>query len=133
METLFGVMVPITLFAGLFLTIVFLRKYENDERMALIEKGMDPRSQKKSNRFGTLRFSLLTIGVGLGIITGLIITQLLPDAPMQETMQIIEDSGTEIHLDSGNGVDGAIYGGSILVFGGAGLLLAYLINKKKPE
>ena len=112
METLFGVMVPITLFLGLFTTLIFLRKYENDERMAMIEKGMEPVTRKKSNGFGTLRFGLLAIGIGLGALIGFIILQIMGATTDEE-------------------VAGAIYPSTILIFGGAGLLLAYIINKKK--
>ncbi|HNW88473.1 MAG TPA: hypothetical protein PKN48_02355 [Bacteroidales bacterium] len=78
METFFGVLVPITLFLGLFTTLVFMRKYQNDERMAMIEKGMEPATKKKTDRFGTLRFALLSIGVGIGIVLSIIIVQFIP-------------------------------------------------------
>ncbi len=113
METFFGVLVPISLFLGGFTTIVFLRKYENDERMAMIEKGMEPITRKKGSRFGTLRFALLLIGVGLGIMIGLI---------------TIKVTGT-----TDENVMGAVYGGTVLIFGGCGLLAAYIINKHKEE
>ncbi|HOV12433.1 MAG TPA: hypothetical protein PLT47_08630 [Bacteroidales bacterium] len=85
METFFGVLVPITLFLGLFTTLVFLRKYENDERMAMIEKGLEPVNKKKTDRFGTLRFALLSIGIGIGIVLSIIIVQLIPKEPHQVT------------------------------------------------
>ncbi len=85
METFFGVLVPITLFLGLFTTLVFMRKYQNDERMAMIEKGMEPATKKKTDRFGTLRFALLSIGVGIGIVLSIIIVQFIPKEPHQVT------------------------------------------------
>ena len=113
METLFGVLVPISLFLGGFTAIIFLRKYENDERMAMIEKGMEPSRKKKGNSFGTLRFALMAIGIGLGILAAFIIMRIL---------------GTDDDT-----VTGAIYPSTILIFGGAGLLLAYFMNNRKKE
>ncbi|MCK9613433.1 MAG: hypothetical protein PHR81_06690 [Bacteroidales bacterium] len=133
METLFGVLVPITLFAGIFLTIVFLRKYENEERMAMIEKGMEPNTRRKTNGFGTLRFSLLSIGIGLGIIVGLIIMQFVPEPAVHEAVKIVEEGSTEVSIHGGGGIAGAVYSGTIFLFGGAGLLLAYLIYHKRKE
>jgi hypothetical protein len=133
METLFGVMVPISMFLGLFTTLIFLRKYENDERMAMIEKGMEPTKRKKGIGFGTLRISLLAIGIGVGIIVALLIMQVVPQPPTTEAMTIIQDGTDEVQIHGGEGLAGAVYSGCILIFGGAGLLLAYLINGKKKE
>lgn len=80
----------------------------NRERMALIEKGADPKlfeSVKGSSKGGILRWGLLLVGVGLGIF----LATLLVDAGMNEP---------------------ASYFGMICMFGGAGLLLAYRIELK---
>jgi hypothetical protein len=133
METLFGVMVPISMFLGLFTTLIFLRKYENDERMAMIEKGMEPVTRKKGSGFGTLRISLLAIGIGVGIIVALLIMQVVPDPSANDALRIVQEGESEVEIHGGGGISGAVYSGSILVFGGAGLLLAYLLNKKKEN
>jgi hypothetical protein len=133
METLFGVMVPISMFLGLFTTLIFLRKYENDERMAMIEKGMEPVTRKKGMGFGTLRISLLAIGIGLGIIVALLIMQIVPDPSVHEAVKTVEEGSTNVEINVGGGIAGAVYSGCILIFGGAGLLLAYMINKKKEN
>jgi hypothetical protein len=133
METFFGVLVPISLFIGLFTMIVFLRKYENDERMAMIEKGMEPGVRKKSNGFGTLRFALLAIGVGLGILVAFLILQAIPVDPesLKSTLQVIDDE--HIEYNGGDGIGTAIYMSNILIFGGLGLLSAYLIARKQKK
>ncbi len=133
METFFGVLVPITLFLGLFTTIVFMRKYENDERMAMIEKGMEPGVRKKSDRFGTLRFALLSMGVGLGILVAFLIVQAIPVDPaaMTKTLEVIDEGHVEYHGDGG--VSGAIYSANIMIFGGLGLLSAYIIHRKQKK
>ena len=106
-----GILVPIFMFLGLFTTIIFLRKYENDERMAMIEKGLAPVGNKKS--FGTiaLRLGLMCIGIGFGILAGFIIISIL--------------GATE-----NENITGAIYGSTVLIFGGCGLLLSYFIGRK---
>ena len=106
-----GILVPIFMFVGLFTMLIFLRKYENDERMAMIEKGMDPGISRRNNGFRTLRLSLMFIGVGIGLLLGFII-----------------QSSTEI---ANEGMITAIYFSTILIFGGSGLLLAYFINNRK--
>ena len=126
-------MVPISMFLGLFTTLIFLRKYENDERMAMIEKGMEPVTRKKGMGFGTLRISLLAIGIGLGIIVALLIMQIVPDPSVHEAVKTVEEGSTNVEINVGGGIAGAVYSGCILIFGGAGLLLAYMINKKKEN
>ena len=37
-----GVFIPIIGIIGLVIMIIYLRKYENEERMAMIDKGIDP-------------------------------------------------------------------------------------------
>lgn len=113
--------------------IVFLRKYENDERMAMIEKGMEPLTRKKGSGFGTLRFALLSIGIGVGIVVALIIMQFVPDPAVEEGLSIVQDSAEEVHIHGGSGIAGAVYSGCIMIFGGAGLLSAYIINKKREN
>lgn len=132
MDTLFGVMVPISMFLGLFTTLIFLRKYTNDERMAMIEKGMEPITRKKIRGAGSLRLPLLSIGIGVGIIVALIIMQFVPDVA-NDAMQIIKDGESDVEIHGGNGISGAVYSGSILIFGGIGLLLAHLLGRKKEE
>jgi hypothetical protein len=133
METLFGVLVPISMFLGLFTTLIFLRKYENDERMAMIEKGMEPITRRKGNGFGTFRFALLSMGIGVGIIVALVIMQIIPHQAATDAVKIVQDNASEVEIHGGDGLAGAVYSGCILLFGGAGLLMAYLIHNKKKE
>src|SRR5688572_32934772 len=39
-----GTMIPIIAIIGTFVMIIYLRKYDNQERMAMIDKGVDPKS-----------------------------------------------------------------------------------------
>ncbi len=59
-----GILVPVALFAMIF-GIVYLSKRE---RMAMIERGMDPRRYKsQSAPYDTLKGGLLFIGAGFGL------------------------------------------------------------------
>lgn len=105
-----GVMVPILLIIGAFTMIVYLRKYENTERMAMIDKGIDPQSfniiKKMRNTSGPLRASLLLIGAGIGLLLGYFLDQSFD----------MEEVG---------------YFSMLLIFGGLGLGASYLIEEKK--
>ncbi|MEJ0032298.1 MAG: hypothetical protein WDO15_18890 [Bacteroidota bacterium] len=39
---IFGVLLPMVMSIGAFVMIVYIRRFENLERMAIIEKGLDP-------------------------------------------------------------------------------------------
>ncbi len=104
-----GVMIPIVFMIGLFITIVYVRKFENLERMAIIDKGLDPSIFKKeSSSAPTLRTALLLLGAGLGLLFG-------------------------YALDSAFNMEEVAYFSMILICGGAGLGLAYLIEEKKMK
>ena len=106
-----GVFIPIV-----FLIMVFGIAYvsitsRNRERMALIEKGADPKlfeSEKKTSTGGILKWALLMVGIGLGIF----LATLLVDAGMNEP---------------------ASYFGMIFLFGGLGLLLSYKMEQKSNK
>jgi len=106
-----AILVPISLGIGVFVMIVFLRKYENDERMAMIQKGINPGnvSRQRTNPSGTLRFALLAIGAGVGLLVGNVL----------ETTTSLDDE--------------VAYFSMVLLFGGLGLLTAYLLQSKQEE
>lgn len=101
---------------GLFVMLVYLRRMENSEKLAMIEKGVDPNlfANKKKNTSGTLRISLLLIGVGFGFLAGQIWDNLISN-----------DFGFD-----GNPLP---YFTMIFIFGGLGLLVAYIIEEKKNK
>ena len=107
---LIPILVPISMFAMIF-GIVYLHKRE---RMAMIERGMDPRSYKpKSQTYQTLKWGLLLIGAGLGLFLAYIL-----DHTCLESMNRDENNP-------------AIYFALIALFGGLGLFTSYLIEKKE--
>ncbi|HEY5690518.1 MAG TPA: DUF6249 domain-containing protein [Cyclobacteriaceae bacterium] len=104
-----GVMIPIIFLIGAFIVVVYLRKYQNIERMAIIDKGLDPALFKvERSAAGTLRAALLFIGAGIGLLLGYM-------------------------LDETFGMHEVAYFSMLFIFGGLGLGLAYMIEEKKSE
>lgn len=106
---LFGIMIPIIAIIGAFMMVVRLRHFENTEKMAMIEKGVNPEFfniKKQRNTSGPLRASLLLIGVGLGFFIGYFL---------------------DVHFD----MEEVGYFAMLFIFGGTGLGLAYLVEEKK--
>lgn len=99
---------------GLFVMLVYLRRMENSEKLAMIEKGVDPSlfARKKRGSSGTLRVSLLLIGVGFGFLGGQIWDSLSDDSFNHNPLPFFT---------------------MIFIFGGLGLLAAYLIEEKKDK
>ncbi|MDB4905198.1 MAG: hypothetical protein JWQ63_4479 [Mucilaginibacter sp.] len=110
-----GILVPIAMFAMIF-GIVYLAKRE---RMAMIERGMDPRRYKpQSAPFQNLKWGLLLIGAG----TGLFLAYLLDHT-------LFNNVGRGFDNDA----NVAIYFALIAIFGGLGLFLSYRIEKKEVD
>ncbi|HEY4324523.1 MAG TPA: DUF6249 domain-containing protein [Mucilaginibacter sp.] len=110
-----GILVPIAMFAMIF-GIVYLYKRE---RMAMIERGMDPRKYKpQSAPFQNLKWGLLLIGAGMGLFLAYVL-----DHTLFNNMRGNFD-------DDGNV---AVYFALIAIFGGLGLFASYRIEKKEVE
>ena len=110
-----SILVPLA-FLALIFGVFYLR---NRERMSMIERGMDPRTnlprQRQSNNPSiNLTFGLLMIGSGLGLFIAYLMD-----------FFVFRDQGI---LDSP-----AIYFALIAFFGGLGLLISYFIEKKSDQ
>ncbi|MDB5129039.1 DUF6249 domain-containing protein [Mucilaginibacter sp.] len=107
-----GALVPILIPLGFFAMIFGIFYIRNRERMAMIERGMDPRlnlPQPHTN----LRWGLLLIGCGLGLLLAYI---------------------TDVTLMHREGEDNpAIYFSLIAIFGGLGLFISYWVDMKYLE
>ncbi|MCA6378570.1 MAG: hypothetical protein IM606_01545 [Cytophagales bacterium] len=102
-------LMPIIITLGYFLMAAYIRKYENIERMAIIDKGLSPDLFKKErNTSGALRASMLLVGAGLGLLIG-------------------------YSLDRAFDMEEVAYFSMIFIFGGLGLGLAYLIEERKSR
>jgi len=109
---------------------LFVRK---KERLAIIEKIGDkfdssmienkfsfPFKFERTGAFGTLKIACLLLGVGFGLLVGFFICQ-------------VYVYGSIPNIDINNDayeISGVIYGASVLLFGGLGLLIAFLIEMK---
>ena len=108
MVPIVGMLIPIIGTIGVFTMIVFLRKYDNDEKMAMIAKGITP-PQKTSyqvNPSHSLRWGFILVGFGIGLLMGSLLESL-----------------TEINGDTA-------HFSMIFIFGGLGLLLSYFYQMK---
>jgi hypothetical protein len=105
-----GVMIPIIGIIGIVIMVIYLRRFENDERMAMIDKGLDPTLFARKPRItsGALRASLLLIGAGLGLLLG-------------------------YFLDYYYNMEEVGYFAMLLILGGAGLGGAYIIEERKVK
>jgi hypothetical protein len=102
-----GIMLPIIISLGAFVMVVYIRKFDSIERMAIIDKGLSPDLFKKDRlTSGALRASLLLIGAGIGLLLG-------------------------YWLDSAFDMEETAYFSMILIFGGLGLGISYIIEEKK--
>ena len=104
-----AIMIPIVAIAGFFIMVVYLRRFENTERMSMIEKGVDPAlftKKQRSNTSGPLRLSLLLIGAGVGLLFA-------------------------YFLDRSWNMEEVAYFSMLFIFGGVGLGIAYLVEEKK--
>tara|TARA_R110000737_G_scaffold45175_1_gene65349 strand:+ start:99 stop:428 length:330 start_codon:yes stop_codon:yes gene_type:complete len=103
------VLIPLSLFVSIAITVIFLRKFLNEERLAAIEKGANPDVFKfKSHTSFALKLGLMFIGVGCGILFG----------------GLIEDFFREEEV---------AYFSMIFIFGGAGLFVSHIIDRKENQ
>lgn len=106
-----GIIISLGFFAMMF-GIVYLYKRE---RMAMIERNMDPRRYKsQSAPFQNLKWGLLLIGAGLGLFLAF----------------LLDAYAFRSEYNDGNP---AIYFSLIAIFGGLGLFTSYRIEKKETE
>ena len=107
------VLVPISFFVFVFAMLYVYLSTRNKERMAMIEKGTDPKmfriSSVKVSRFLTLKFGLFFIGVAIGVLMG----------------NILNNTTT---LE-----DGTCYVSMIFLFGGLSLVAGYFIQSKHEK
>lgn len=104
-------LIPIVLFTGLFAMIFGIYYLRTRENMAMLEKGMNPRSESDrfaAHPFTSLKLGLLLAGAGLGLFVAYILDTL---------------------VFTGRSTD-PLYPSLIGLGGGLGLIVCYLIEKK---
>lgn len=109
-------LIPISLFLGAFAMVFAIRYFSNKEKMAMIERGMDPgiaRARQLAPRtFLSLKIGLLLVGLGLGLLIALFVT-------------------IQLNMEAEQAVP--VYFGCLSIFGGLGLIVSYIIEKKWME
>jgi len=115
-----GILVPISMFLGAFAMVFGIRYLSNKEKMAMIERGMDPRLNRSSvpKPYLSLKFGLLMAGLGLGLLVALFTVRSVFNGEMTRA-------------EGGQAV--AVYFGFVGIFGGLGLISSFLIEKKAIE
>lgn len=106
------IFIVLIIFAAIFGIVFVVAQARNKERMAMIEKGVNPKdfmTERRPNSYGIVKWALLLAGIGFGLFIGSLL-----DA--YTTMQEVPG-----------------YFASALFFGGAGLFIAFLIAKRAEE
>jgi hypothetical protein len=103
-------------FASILLGWYFYLQARHKERMALIEKNADLSEifKARDNRIPWFKLGMLFLGVGFGLCIAFFL--------IQNGSATVFDGGRE-----------TIALGSILFFGGIGIILAYIIEKRKDN
>jgi hypothetical protein len=107
-----GIVIPVSLFLMVFAIVYIAVTARNRERMAMIEKGVDPKlftgeiRPVKISGYATFKWGLFMVGLAVGLFIAALFDNLsdLPEAPMYISM--------------------------ILVFGGLALIIAYLVKNR---
>lgn len=110
-------LIPITFFICFFAMIFSLRYFSNRERMAMIQNGMDPGLQRSQPQpYVVLKWGLLLMGAGIGLFLAYMLDHTILNSSGPR--------GNDDHIE-------AVYFSLIGIFGGLGLFISYLIEKKE--
>jgi hypothetical protein len=110
MENIMPFIVGLGFFAMIFGIVYMVVTARNRERMALIEKGADPRlfeSVKKDNSNNIIKWGMFLLGIGLGVVVA----------------DMLASSGAMNH--------GAAYFSMIFIFGGLALVGSHFFLRKQ--
>lgn len=114
-----GILVPIALFLGGFAMVFGIRYLANKEKMAMIERGINPGIGKSAPKpYLSLKFGLLLVGLGIGLLVAFTVVRSM-------------FGGEMTHAEASQAV--AVYFGCLGVFGGLGLIISFLVEKKAIE
>ncbi len=105
-----AIIVPVVSVLSIVTLIIFIRKFINDERMAMIEKGVDSKIFRNTGEFTPLRYGLLFVGAGVGLLMGTVLDAIF--------MSLNEE---------------AVYFSMLFIFGGGGLFASYQIEQKRRK
>ncbi|MFM6954252.1 MAG: DUF6249 domain-containing protein [Sphingobacteriaceae bacterium] len=111
-----GILVPILISLGAFAMVFGLRYLANRERMAMIQQGLDPQlNRPQSAPYRNLKWGLLLMGAGIGLFLAFYLDHTVFSANLAKD----DDANVPVYF--------ALVG----IFGGLGLFVSYLIEKKE--
>ena len=111
-----GILVPILISLGAFAMVFGLRYLANKEHMAMIQQGLDPKlNRPQPAPYRNLKWGLLLIGAGIGLFLAFY----LDHTVFAENLKADNDANVPVYF--------ALVG----IFGGLGLFISYLIEKKE--
>ncbi len=114
MEKDIALLIPILVPLGAFLMVYGIQHLKNQERMAMIQKGMMPaEEEKKFSPSRTLRNALVLVGAGLGML----IAKMIDDSYFYNDQ---DDRATPYYF------------ACVAIGAGVGLLIAYFYERKNP-
>jgi len=105
-------MIPIVFTIAICALVFGIRYFINREKMAMIERGINPLREKNRNYSMMLAFGLLFIGFGIGLFLSFLL--------IDSVFRGIDD-----------GEAAAVYFAMIFIFGGLGLVVSYLVAERK--
>lgn len=109
------VVIPVSLFLTIGASLFGFRYLTNKERMAMIERGLDPVINTKSTKYFALKLGLLLLGAGLGLF----IAYNLDNAVFTEAEKLNDNANVPLYFSM------------IGIFGGLGLLSSFFIEKRE--
>lgn len=103
-----ALLIPITAIVSIAVIIIYLRRYANQERLAMIDRGIDIYKDmpKKRQSYETLKGGLFFIGIGLGFLFGHILEA---NTEMRELAYFV----------------------MLFIFGGIGLTVSHLVVQRQ--
>lgn len=110
------ILIPILISLGAFAMVFGLRYLSNKENMAMIQQGMDPKlNRPQAAPYRNLKWGLLLMGAGIGLFIAYYLDHTVFSA------NLAKDDDANI----------PVYFAMIGIFGGLGLFISYLIEKKE--
>jgi len=104
-------LIPIIVSLGVFAMVLGIKHFDSKVKMGMIEKGMNPETDKHVDKSKSLRHGFLFFGVGVGLIIAKFLSEFIfPDS-----------DGIMLYFALG------------FLFGGVGLLLAHNKARKEDE
>ena len=103
-------LIPIVMFAGGFAMIFGIVYLKTRQNLAMIEKGMNPKERVKRSAPGYLKWGMLLIGAGVGLLLAFLIDTLMIPHEVEPA---------------------AVYFSLIAIGGGVGLVASYRMDKRE--